>query len=37
VAGTLERAVVWPGARVRRGEHLVDAIRADDGMTVLVR
>jgi NDP-sugar pyrophosphorylase family protein len=37
VAGTLERAVVWPGARVRRGERLVDAIRADDGMTVLVR
>jgi NDP-sugar pyrophosphorylase family protein len=37
VAGTLERAVVWPRAHVHPGEHLVDAIRADDGMTVLVR
>jgi NDP-sugar pyrophosphorylase family protein len=37
VTGTLARSVVWPGARVNRGEHLVDAIRADDGMTVLVR
>ena len=37
VEGKLERAVVWPGARVRAGEVLVDAIRADDSVTVLVR
>jgi N-acetyl-alpha-D-muramate 1-phosphate uridylyltransferase len=37
VEGRIERTVVWPGARVRAGEHLVDAIRADAGMTVLVR
>jgi Nucleotidyl transferase len=37
VEGYVERAVVWPGARVRPGEALVDAIRADDGVTVLVR
>jgi N-acetyl-alpha-D-muramate 1-phosphate uridylyltransferase len=37
VEGTLDRAVVWPGARVRPGEHLVDAVRADAGVTVLVR
>jgi len=37
VDGTLERCVVWPGAIVRRGERLVDAIRAGDRMTVLVR
>lgn len=37
VEGTVERSVVWPGATVRRGEHLVDAIRADDRTTVLVR
>ncbi|HET8618718.1 MAG TPA: hypothetical protein VFM27_07150, partial [Acidimicrobiales bacterium] len=37
VEGTVERSVVWPGARVRRGEALVDAVRADDSMTVLVR
>lgn len=37
VDGTLVRSVVWPGARVHRGEVLVDAIRASDRMTVLVR
>jgi CTP:molybdopterin cytidylyltransferase MocA len=37
VEGKLERAVVWPGARVRAGEVLVDAVRADDNVTVLVR
>jgi NDP-sugar pyrophosphorylase family protein len=37
VVGTVERSVVWPGARVRRGETLVDAIRASDAVTVLVR
>ncbi|HUF33324.1 MAG TPA: sugar phosphate nucleotidyltransferase [Acidimicrobiales bacterium] len=37
VEGTLVRSVVWPGARVRRREVLVDAIRASDRMTVLVR
>lgn len=37
VAGTLVRAVVWPGAHVRAGEVLVDAIRAGDAVTVLVR
>lgn len=36
VDGTLERCVVWPGARVERSEHLVDAIRAGP-LTVLVR
>jgi MurNAc alpha-1-phosphate uridylyltransferase len=36
VEGTVERSVVWPGARVAAGEHLVDAVRAD-GLTVLVR
>lgn len=33
VLGTIERCVVWPGARVETGEHLVDAVRAD-GLTV---
>ncbi len=33
----IERSVVWPGARVGRGERLVDAIRATYGVTVLVR
>jgi len=28
VDGTIERCVVWPGAVVRAGEHLVEAIRA---------
>lgn len=37
VEGTVERSVVWPGARVRPGEHLVDAVRASDAVTVLVR
>jgi CTP:molybdopterin cytidylyltransferase MocA len=37
VAGTLERAVVWPGGVVRPGEHLVDAVRVGDWLTVLVR
>ena len=37
VEGHVERCVVWPGAEVRRRETLVDAIRADAGITVLVR
>jgi MurNAc alpha-1-phosphate uridylyltransferase len=37
VEGTVLRCVVWPGAVVERGERLVDAIRLDDGSTVLVR
>lgn len=37
VRGTVERSVVWPGAVVEDGEHLVDAIRADAHHTVLVR
>jgi NDP-sugar pyrophosphorylase family protein len=37
VEGTIERSVVWPGAVVRADEHLVDAIRAGDRITVLVR
>jgi NDP-sugar pyrophosphorylase family protein len=37
VEGTVERCVLWPGTFVRPNEHLVDAIRADDHMTVLVR
>jgi CTP:molybdopterin cytidylyltransferase MocA len=37
VEGTVVRSVVWPGARVRRGEELIDAVRTDDGVTVLVR
>jgi N-acetyl-alpha-D-muramate 1-phosphate uridylyltransferase len=37
VEGTVERTVVWPGARVDAGEVLVDAIRTDRGVTVLVR
>lgn len=37
VEGTVERSVVWPGARVWPGEVLVDAIRTDAGVTVLVR
>lgn len=36
VEGTLERCVVWPRSQVARGEHLVDAIRAEH-LTVLVR
>lgn len=37
VEGTVERCVVWPGGVVRADEHLVDAIRAGDRITVLVR
>ena len=37
VEGTVVRSVVWPGAWVRRGEALVDAVRTDDNVTVLVR
>ncbi|MFP3902481.1 MAG: NDP-sugar synthase [Acidimicrobiia bacterium] len=37
VAGTVERSVVWAGAEVRAGEWLVDAIRTDADITVLVR
>jgi NDP-sugar pyrophosphorylase family protein len=37
VEGEVERSVVWDGARVHRGERLVDAIRATDRVTVLVR
>jgi NDP-sugar pyrophosphorylase family protein len=37
VDGEVVRSVVWPGAVVRRGERLVDAIRIDDRHTVLVR
>lgn len=37
VAGRLVRSVVWPGCTVGPAEVLVDAIRADRGLTVLVR
>lgn len=37
VEGTVEESVVWPGARVREGEHLRRAIRTDAGTTVLIR
>ena len=37
VDGEVVRSVVWPGARVRRSERLVDAVRAGDDVTVLVR
>jgi len=37
VEGEVERSVVWDGARVGRSERLVDAIRASDQVTVLVR
>jgi N-acetyl-alpha-D-muramate 1-phosphate uridylyltransferase len=37
VAGTVERSVLWPGTEVRASERLVDAIRADGDVTVLVR
>lgn len=36
VQGTVTGCVVWPGARVRPGEQLVDAIRADNDLTVRV-
>jgi hypothetical protein len=37
VQGEVRRSVVWPGARVHRGEVLVDAIRYGRTGTVLVR
>lgn len=37
VDGRIERCVLWPGARVRAGEVLVDAVRCDARTTVLVR
>lgn len=37
VEGELVRSVVWPGAVVRPGEVLVDAVRVDHRHTVLVR
>lgn len=37
VEGQVTRCVLWPGAVVRRGESLVDAIRCDGRTTVLVR
>jgi hypothetical protein len=37
VDGEVVRSVVWPGGVVHRGERLVDAIRAGDRTTVLVR
>ena|SRR5436190_2055260 len=37
VEGTVDRCVVWPGGFVRPEEHLVDAIRVHDNITVLVR
>jgi N-acetyl-alpha-D-muramate 1-phosphate uridylyltransferase len=37
VDGELVRSVIWPDARVRPRERLVDAVRASDEVTVLVR
>ena len=37
IGGTVHRSVVWPGAVVRDGETLVDAIRIDTRTTVLIR
>lgn len=37
VDGAVHASVVWPGATVRPGEQLDRAIRADGGLTVLVR
>jgi NDP-sugar pyrophosphorylase family protein len=37
VEGEVVRSVVWDGGRVRPDERLVDAVRADRGVTVLVR
>jgi NDP-sugar pyrophosphorylase family protein len=37
VSGTVQRCVVWPGAVVAAGEHLVDAVRTTAGRTVMVR
>lgn len=37
VEGEVTRCVLWPGAIVRRGESLIDAIRCDSSITVLIR
>jgi MurNAc alpha-1-phosphate uridylyltransferase len=37
VDGEVVRSVIWPGAWVRARERLVDAVRAGDDVTVLVR
>jgi hypothetical protein len=37
VDGQLTRSVVWAGTSVLPGERLVDAVRASDDVTVLVR
>jgi NDP-sugar pyrophosphorylase family protein len=37
VDGIVERTVVWAGATVYPHEHLIDGIRTETGMTVLVR
>lgn len=37
VEGEVVRSVVWPGATVRRGERLVECIRASDDVTVEAR
>ena len=37
VEGAVDRCVIWPGATVRRDEHLHQAIRAGEQTTVLVR
>jgi N-acetyl-alpha-D-muramate 1-phosphate uridylyltransferase len=37
VDGSVTRSVVWPGGRVWAGEVLVDAVRTDDRVTVLIR
>ena len=37
VDGTVEESVIWPGTNVLEHEHLVRAIRAAVGLTVLVR
>ncbi|GAA3746265.1 hypothetical protein GCM10022225_32520 [Plantactinospora mayteni] len=34
VRGTLERCVVWPGGLVRADEHLTDAVRVGNSLTV---
>jgi N-acetyl-alpha-D-muramate 1-phosphate uridylyltransferase len=34
VEGTIERTVLWRGVHVAAGEHLIDAIRPRDGMTL---
>jgi NDP-sugar pyrophosphorylase family protein len=37
VEGSVERSVIWDGVEVRPGEHLVDAIKAANDLTVFVR